>query len=77
MGATADESLVFNSPAVDAIVAMGALSSSVILPRVDKLIGKPLQFDNKQANDSITIPFNTVDGAMNAIGASKMRIREF
>jgi glycine reductase len=77
MGTTADESLVFNSPAVDAIVAMGGLSSSVNLPSVNKLIGKPLQFGNKQANDSITVPLSNVDGAMNAIGASKMRIREF
>jgi sarcosine reductase len=74
---TADESLVFNSPAVDAIVGIGNLSSSVNLPSVDKLIGKPLMFGDKQANDSITISPNMVDGVMNAIGASKIRIREF
>jgi glycine reductase complex component B subunit alpha and beta len=75
-GATSDESLVFSSPAVDAIVGIGSLSSSVKLAKVDKLIGKPLPFGDKQANDNITVSFNIVNGAMNAIGASKMRIRE-
>jgi sarcosine reductase len=77
LGATSDESLVFNSPAVDAIVGIGSLASPVNLPSVDKLIGKPLQFGDKQANDSITISIHLINGAMNAIGASKIRTREF
>lgn len=76
IGNTADESLVFNTPKVDAIVSIGSLGSFINLPSVDKLIGNPIQFGDKQANDNITIPASLLNGTMNAIGASKVRIRE-
>ncbi len=76
-GTSAEEALVFNSPNVDAIVGFSSPRSSISLPQVDRLIGKPLQFGDKQANESITISSNLIDGAMNAIGASKIRMREY
>lgn len=76
IGNTADESIVFNAPDVDAIVSMGSLGSFIELPRVDKIIGNSLQFGDKQANDNITIPTSLLNGTMNAIGASKVKIHE-
>jgi glycine reductase complex component B subunit alpha and beta len=76
VGATADEGLVFNSPLVDAIVAVGSLNAILNLPRVDRLIGKPLMLGDKQPQESLTMSPYRINGSQNAIGASKLRIRE-
>jgi glycine reductase complex component B subunit alpha and beta len=76
MGATADEGIVFNSPLVDAIIGMGSLSSTITLPAVDKLIGKPLKIGDRQPQESLTITAYRINGSQNAIGASKLKIHE-
>jgi sarcosine reductase len=74
--ARSETSLLYSSEKVDAVVNVGSWNREIKLPPMPLVIGGPVDFNGKSANEDIVVSMRTVFGALNQVGASKLTMRE-
>lgn len=74
---TAQGALLFNSPRASAIVNTGSYNRPLLMPAVDKVIGRQeATVDGMSVKDEMNMINYKLCGAMNQIGATGLRVQE-